>query len=165
MQSSATVVIASAIIAAAGLTACEQTEPSEHTHTAGEGHAPGEEHDHAPDEPGETGGGHDEGEPHDFGAATIGAFQIQATRYGDIAAGAETGVDITVSGDAQPAAIRIWIGLADARGSLKARADAEGDHYHAHVETPDPLPEGAALWIEVESAEGERSTRSLPLGG
>lgn len=164
MRSTATVVLASSLIAAGlTLTACEQSEPADdHSHAAGDDHthAPGDEHDHADDT-----GDHEEGEPHDLGAATISGFDVQVTRYGDIAAGAETSVNISVSGEPQPAAIRVWIGTEDARGSLKARAEVEGDHYHAHVEAPDPLPQGAAVWVEVESAEGARQAASFPPGG
>jgi hypothetical protein len=173
MRSTATVVLASALIAAGlTLTACEQSESAgDRSHAAGDDHthAPGEEHDHAAgdehDHAGDTGHGHEEGEPHDLGAATIGGFEVQVTRHGDIAAGAETAINISVAGEAQPAAIRVWIGTEDARGSLKARAEAEGDHYHAHIEAPDPLPEGAAVWVEVESAEGARQAVSFPVGG
>jgi len=164
-----TILASSMALAGLTLTACEQTEPSDdHTDATGDGHThgPGEDHDHE-GESGDAGHEHDEGEPHDLGAATIGTLEVHATRYGDVAAGAETSVDISVTGEggAQPAAVRIWIGTEDARGSLKALADAEGDHYHAHVQAPDPLPQGAALWIEVESAAGERSAGSFPLDG
>jgi hypothetical protein len=39
----------------------------------------------------------------------------------------------------------------------------EPTHYHAHAEIPDPMPAGAALWVEVEDTAGAMHTASFPL--
>ncbi len=62
--------------------------------------------------------------------------------------------------------LRLWIGVKDGSGSMKAKA--HGGHggrggLHAHVEVPDPLPKGARLWLQVEDVEGKKSMLSLPL--
>ncbi|MBL8757728.1 MAG: hypothetical protein JNK35_04770 [Phycisphaerae bacterium] len=119
---------------------------------AGHTHAPGDGHDH----------GH--GPATALGEQTAGGFTVKAVREGDVKPGGEATFDIAVSGGAgKPAAVRLWVGTQDATGSVKAKAEAEGDGWHAHVEVPNPLPAGAKLWVEVESAAGEKSAAGFDL--
>lgn len=42
---------------------------------------------------------------------------------------------------------------------MKAKAEG-GDaknpsHWHSHTEAPSPLPEGAKLWVEIETSAGK----------
>lgn len=67
-----------------------------------------------------------------------------------------------------PKAVRVWIGIESARGSEKAKAEAEAEHpggYEAHVDVPSPLPEGSKIWISIEPASGDAVKGSLPLPG
>jgi hypothetical protein len=141
-------------------------------------HAPGETHEHAADEThegtgagGVEGGGdhgheHDAAIRHDLGSAAVGAYEVRVARYGDLTPGQECDVDISLGGGAAAAAaVRVWIGVEDGSGSMKARAEAEGEGFHAHVEAPDPMPQDARLWVEVESADGQTSRGSFALGG
>ena len=63
--------------------------------------------------------------------------------------------------------MRFWIGSADARGSIKARAEieipAEPNHWHTHAEVPDPLPAGGKLWVEIEDEKGVKHVASFDL--
>lgn len=137
----------------------------------GDGHSHGghshDDHDHNHDH-----GDHDHDHGHDdhgpaveLEGATIGAFQVRATRSGDVKAGGELAVDIwaTPSGEAKVAAVRAWVGNEDAAGSVKARLELEKDNHHGHVEVPDPLPEGSRLWIEIEDDKGGSAVGSVDL--
>ncbi len=111
-------------------------------------------------------GGHGDGEEHghgrkaSLGSADIGGSKVEVALLGDVAAGHEAVLDVTVDGDA-PEALRIWVGTESGQGSMKAKLDASDGVYHGHVETPDPLPEGSAIWVELEAADGTRTKGSF----
>ena len=77
-------------------------------------------------------------------------------------AGKEVPFDFQVEGGAVDA-VRLWVGAKDAKGSVKALASREGDHWHAHAEAPSPLPPGSRLWIEVEAGPSGKILLDLPL--
>jgi hypothetical protein len=114
-------------------------------------------------------GGH--GKPLPLGTATAGPFQLVATRDDvPFKAGGEAPIDvrITTTDAAQKvSAVRFWIGAADAKGSVKAKADVEDpkepDRFHTHVEIPDPLPAGARLYVEIETSAGAKHVGSVGL--
>lgn len=125
-------------------------QPSGHTHAPGDGHDHGHDHGHGPATP--------------LGEQAAGGFTVNAVREGDVKPGGEATFDIAVSGGVgKPAAVRLWVGTQDAAGSVKAKAEPEGDGWHAHVEVPNPLPAGAKLWVEVESASGEKAAAGFDL--
>lgn len=120
-----------------------------------------EGHDHAAE-----GGGHEHhaGEKHDLGATKVGEFEVSASYSGTISPGKELDIDLAFKGErAKLAAIRAWIGLEDAKGSIKAKATPEGEGYHAEVEVPEPLLDGAAVWVEIETNQGQKLLGSLDL--
>jgi hypothetical protein len=122
-----------------------------HDHKAGDGHdhKDGDDHDHKD--------GHGHGPKTELGSQTAGGMTIVAAREGDVTAGKEATFDITVTGGAgKPAAVRVWVGTQDGKGSIKGKAEAEGDGWHAHAEVPTPIPAGSKLWVEVETAKGEK---------
>jgi hypothetical protein len=89
---------------------------------------------------------------------------IVAAREGDVTAGGEATFDISVSGVVgKPSAVRVWVGSQDGKGSIKAKAEAESDGWHAHAEVPKPLPVGSKLWVEVETATGEKHVAGFDL--
>ncbi|MDA1008100.1 MAG: hypothetical protein O2800_03725 [Planctomycetota bacterium] len=124
--------------------------------------------DHGHDDHGhDDHGGHVPAPVVDLGSTTIGPFQIIAQRdAGAVVAGGEIAVDVDVTSTTTKAiAVRFWVGTEDAKGSMKAKADIENptspNRWHTHVELPSPMTSDARLWIEIETASGERSTGSV----
>lgn len=121
-------------------------------------HVEGDEHEH------EGGDEHDHGPLKELGEKSADGLTISASRQGDIVAGDDAPVDVSVKGAAKPiAAVRLWIGLRDAKGSVKAKAELEKDNWHSHVEVPKPLPAGSELWVEVEAEGGKKTAVAFAL--
>lgn len=138
----------------------------------GHGHDDGDGHDHgrpAAAAPatgaGKAGGDHGDhghGEGGAIGTATIGAWTVAVS--GEIKAGAEAHLDITLSGGtAKASAIRFWVGSRDGKGAMKGKVDGAGPEYHAHVDVPNPIPADARLWIEIEDAKGAKSLGGIAI--
>lgn len=99
-----------------------------------------------------------------MGEQTIAGHKVKAARDGSGPLGADAPVDIWVDGGTGGmASCRFWIGTEDAKGSVKAKADIEDDHWHTHAEVPQPLPAGSNLWVELETAKGEKHLLSFEL--
>jgi hypothetical protein len=127
-----------------------------------EGHDHSDGHDH--------GDGHHHDDDHGHGATTqlgeqsAGGFTIKASRDGEIVAGKDAPIDTWVTGGTDKVvAVRFWIGTQDAKGSVKAKAELEKDHWHTHAEIPSPLPAGSKLWVEVETDKGEKLVAGFDL--
>lgn len=116
-------------------------------------------HDHAP--------GHHHDPIRPIGVAEVGTGKVGVAAGGLAVAGKGWHVAVLVDpAGTAPKAVRLWVGLANARGSVKAKAEAVKDAkgiYETHVEVPNPLPEGARLWIALEPNEGEPVKGSLAL--
>lgn len=159
--------IASCIVLAGSLSALFACEDKKSPAPSGSGAAPHndhDDHDHASESHGGT--------VIALGVATVGPFSATATRDGGpIVAGKDAAVDVTISpsagSDAKPLAVRFWIGVEDAAGSVKARAEIEDptepNRWHCHVEIPDPIPAEAKLWVEVETDGAEMALGSFDL--
>lgn len=136
------------------------TKPKDdHDHKPGETHADehkeGDGHDHGH-------GGH--GEENELGTVEIAGFQVKAVGHGKIVAGAETDVDVFVSGgQGMPSAVRLWIGSVDGKGAMKMKAAINKDEAHNHVAVPSPISPDTKLCIELELAGGEKKVGTLPL--
>lgn len=106
----------------------------------------------------------------ELGSTVIGDYQVRAARdAGELKPGGDAPVDVWLTGNLQQvAAVRFWIGGQDARGSVKARADIEDpknpNHWHTHVEIPNPIPDEARIWVEIETTNGQKSSGSFDLG-
>jgi hypothetical protein len=126
------------------------------------------DHDHADHadhaDHGPTMDDHGHGPTVELGSATIGDFQVRASRDGDVAAGGELPVDVWIDGAPPVDAVRFWVGVESAAGSIKAKAGLEGDHWHTHVAVPAVIPDGASLWIEIQSGDA-RTAGSVSLDG
>jgi len=139
---------------------------------AGHGHKEGDGHDHAKPAAAAPAGGagkaggdhgdHGHGEGGALGTVSIGAWTVKVG--GEIKAGSEAHLDIELSGNAAtPAAVRVWIGSQDGKGSMKQKADGSGKEYHAHADVPNPIPADAKLWIEIDDGKGGKSVGGIPI--
>jgi hypothetical protein len=105
----------------------------------------------------------------ELGTSSCGPFTVKASRdKRTVKPGCDAPIDVWVSGSkARVTVVRFWVGTADAKGSIKARADVENplepDHWHAHAEVPDPIPSGSKVWIEIEAEGGVKATCSFDL--
>ena len=127
-------------------------------------HPHGDEHDHAPKNEG-RGAGHGD-EVVELGSAKLGEFDVRASRDKvDFKPGGDAPVDVWIDGGVGEgvAAVRFWIGVESAKGSMKAKADIENGKWHTHVEIPAPLPAESKLWVEVEESGAKKSLVSFDL--
>ncbi len=142
---------------ALGLSACDGGNSTSEVTASKTAHVSHDDHDHAG-----HGHHHGHGERRELGKAEIGRFTVTAAVLGEINAGADSVIDVEVSG-ATPSAVRAWVGVESAQGSLKARLEKAGNGYHGHVEVPATLPDGSAIWIEIEDTDGKKSQVSFDL--
>lgn len=139
--------------------------------TQSDNHSPDDGHDHAEgghEDHDQAEGEHDEHEDDDHGEMTsLGTVSIAGTTLtvsisSNIDPFSEVHVDIEVESGAIPTAVRLWVGDEAGTGALKSKADGHGNHFHGQTEAPASLTD-ASLWVEVESASGERFLESMPL--
>ncbi len=128
---------------------------SEDTHV----HADGSVHaDHEDDSPmGEDEHAHDEValDPVVIGGMTIGLAQ----GHGAVSAGHESHLVVKLPyNDSGSTIVRAWIGSEDRTLSYVGKGDYAPSHddYDIHAIAPDPLPEGAMWWIEIEKPDGTK---------
>ena len=139
---------------------------SAETHTADDGHDHAgdgddhEGHDHAEGEHDD----HDHGEMRSLGSVTIAGTKLAVSVSSDIRPSSEVHLDLEVESGPIPATVRFWIGDEAGTGALKSKADAHNDHFHGQTESPSTM-DGASLWIEIESVNGNRTVGSMPLEG
>lgn len=104
------------------------------------------------------------GESIELGTVEVAGHSVRASRdKSAITAGGDSPVDVWIDGGKDVTVVRLWIGMADAKGSLKVKADLEDGHWHTHVEVPDPLPAQSKLWVEFEAKDGQKQTASFDL--
>ena len=97
-----------------------------------------------------------------MGSSDLGDFKIKVASIGEITPGKEGVLDGEVSGGSL-AAIRAWVGVESAKGSLKSKMGVSGKGFHGHVEVPTTLPDGSAIWLEVEDAAGKKHKASFKM--
>lgn len=143
---------------AVALWGCEAKAPTTsggdaHDHSADDGHD--HDHDHGSD----ADHAHEDsmhGEPVALGEQEIDGLRIRASHDGPVEAGHELPIDVWVEGGTAVASVRFWVGVESGAGSVKARAELEADNWHTHAEVPAELPEGSAIWVQVELEDGRR---------
>ncbi len=152
--------VAATAFVALALTACPGGDKHDHDHD----HDHAGEHDHDHRAPGKSGSdGHSHGAAKPLGDQTAGGFTVSATQEGTVAAGSEASVSLKFTGGTgKVTAVRVWIGSEDGKGALKAKADLEGDAWHAHAEAPLALY-GARLFVEFETDGGAKATAGFDL--
>ena len=82
---------------------------------------------------------------------------------GTLSPGAEIDVELVQTSGSPAIAIRLWVGNETGVGSAKTKSHSHGPSHHAVPQAPNPLPANSALWIEIESAMGERESGSIAL--
>lgn len=127
----------------------------------------GDDHDH-PHEPAkretkaEGDGGHVHAEHTPLGAVDVDGYHVEVVRVAPVVPGELADFDLDFGKGARPETVRCWIGLETGIGSRKERFTKEGETVmHGHPEVPNPLPEGSALWIEIEVG-GKPQRASIP---
>lgn len=154
------------------LAACGQSEESTMKETGAE--ASNEEtHEH---EDGTTHADHDDGmaaesedHAHDdevsLGTVTIGGMEVElAQGHGAVAAGQEGHLVVKLPyTDNGATTVRAWIGTEDRTLSYVGKGEYAPSHddYDIHAMAPDPLPEGAMWWIEIEKPDGTKVVGSV----
>ena len=95
-----------------------------------------------------------------IGTVTIGEHVIELSQgHGAVAAGAEGHLVVKLPySDDGATVVRAWIGGEDRTFSLVGLAEYAPSHddYDVHAVAPDPLPEGALWWIELEQPDGTK---------
>jgi hypothetical protein len=117
-----------------------------------------EEEDHAD---------HDHGDEVALGKFDIDGIMVEAAQgHGSVEAGKEGHIIIKLDyKDDGQTVTRAWIGTADRTMSAVGKGEYAPSHddYDIHANAPDPLPEGAAWWLEIEKPDGTKAVGSIPL--
>ena len=86
--------------------------------------------------------------------------------HGKIEAGKEGYLSVKLPfNDKGATVVRAWIGLEDRTQSEvgKTHYAQQSDAYFIHAMAPDPLPEGAQWWVEIEKPDGSKTVNAYPL--
>ncbi|MHC5002451.1 MAG: hypothetical protein ACYTJ0_04945 [Planctomycetota bacterium] len=138
------------------------SSPGTHTHEDGSTHEdhgdePAEDAGHADDHAGDEDHAHDEVP---LGTATIGEWQVElAQGHGAVVAGEESHLVVKLPyTDDGATVVRAWIGTDDRTLSFVGKGEYAPSHddYDIHAMAPDPLPEDAMWWIEIEKPDGTK---------
>lgn len=150
-----------AILATLGLTlsGCRESDddhahgPDTHQHADGSTHS-----DHA-----DNAATADSDHAHDetpLDPATIGDMTIAlAQGHGPVGAGKESHLVVKLPyNDSGATVVRAWIGTEDRTRSFVGKGEYAPSHddYDIHATAPDPLPENALWWIEIERPDGTK---------
>ncbi len=131
-------------------------EQADHGHEHPAGVSPSAGADHAEHAPGEGDHGHEV----DLGTAMFGDLKVSlAQGHGAVEAGKEGHLVVKLPyDDAGATTVRAWIGGKDRTLSYVGKgayAPAHGD-YDIHAIAPDPLPQNAMWWVEIQKPDGTR---------
>jgi hypothetical protein len=92
--------------------------------------------------------------------ATIGGMAIQLTQgHGGVGAGKESHLIVRLPySDNGATIVRAWIGTNDRTLSYIGKGEYAPSHggYDIHAAAPDPMPENAMWWIEIERPDGTK---------
>ena len=94
---------------------------------------------------------------------SLAGITLKVAIKGTLSPGAEIDVELVQTSGNPAIAIRLWVGNETGVGSAKTKSHSHGASHHAVPQAPNPLPANSALWIEVESAMGERESGSIAL--
>jgi hypothetical protein len=164
MKQSNFVTILAAFVVLLGLSACSESgngnaqsndrDGDSHTHADGTSHADHDADDHMGDDD------HDHGEEVALDPITIDGMTIElAQSHGGVAAGKEGHLVVKLPyTDNGETIVRAWIGTEDRTLSYVGKGEYAPSHddYDIHAMAPDPLPENAMWWIEIEKPDGTK---------
>ena len=112
----------------------------------------------------------DQGHAHEevsLGKFDIGGNMLEASQgHGNVEARKEGHLVIKLPyKDEGATVVRAWIGVEDRTLSSVGRGEYASSHddYDIHTVAPDPLPDGAKWWLEIEKPDGTKAVGSLPL--
>lgn len=94
---------------------------------------------------------------------SLAGITLKVAIKGTLSPGAEIDVELVQTSGSPAIAIRLWVGNETGVGSAKTKSHSHGASHHAVPLAPNPLPANSALWIEIESAMGERESGSIAL--
>lgn len=141
----------------------------------GHDHADGHSHDGDEAASAEDGGSDaEDGDEHEheheevsLGTAAVGDLMVElAQGHGVVAAGEEGHLVVKLPyNDGGASTVRAWIGTADRTLSYVGKGDYAPSHddYDVHASAPDPMPDGARWWVEVEKPDGTKSVGSAEM--
>jgi hypothetical protein len=111
----------------------------------------------------EGGGEHADGHEHaeeSLGTVDIGGLKVElAQGHGGVVAGKEAHLVVKLPySDEGSTIVRAWIGTDDRTASYVGKGEYAPSHddYDIHATAPDPLPDGALWWIEIEKPDGTK---------
>ena len=111
----------------------------------------------------------DEDHEHDeiaLGTHDIGGMQVEAAQeHGNVEPGKEGHLVIKLPyNDNGETTVRTWIGTEDRNLFSVGKGEYAPSHddYDIHAVAPDPLPDGAKWWVEIEKPDGTKGVGSLP---
>lgn len=133
----------------------EPDDNGTHTHTDGTVHKDGDDVKAA-----DTGHGDDHGVETPLPAATIDDMKVELTQAKGVIEPGKEGILLVKLPyeDKGETIVRAWIGTEDRTLSMVGKgiyAPAHGD-YDVHTMAPDPLPENAMWWFEIEKPDGTK---------
>lgn len=156
-----------AAFAYAGLmTACNDSGShsngdDDHGHAHEEGK---DDHAHEKEEEGEHEHEHEEIA---LGTFDVSGISVEAAQgHGEVEPGKEGHLVVKLPyNDNGETVVRVWIGTDDRTLSSVGKGDYAPSHddYDIHAAAPDPLPEGAKWWLEIEKPDGTKVVGSIPL--
>lgn len=102
-----------------------------------------------------------------LGTHDVSGISVEAAQgHGDVEAGKESHLVIKLPyNDNGQTVVRAWIGTTDRTLSAAGKGEYAPSHddYDIHAVAPDPLPEGAQWWLEIEKPDGTKAVGSIPL--
>lgn len=110
-------------------------------------------------------------ESHEHDEVSLGKFDIDgimveaAQGHGNVEPGKEGHLVIKLPyNDNGQTTVRAWIGGNDRTLSSVGKGDyaASHDDYDIHAVAPDPMPENAQWWVEIEKSDGVSHVGSFP---
>lgn len=109
---------------------------------------------------------------HEHEETALGKFDIDgisveaAQGHGNVEAGKEGHLVIKLPyQDNGETVVRAWIGTEDRTLSSVGKGEYAPSHddYDIHTVAPDPLPDSAKWWLEIEKPDGAKAVGSIPL--
>jgi hypothetical protein len=158
------VAILTALVVLFGLSACSQSGNGDAPSTDGDGesHSDSDGTSHADHDADDHMGhdDHDHGEEVALDPATIGDMTVELMQaHGPLVAGEEGHLVVKLPyTDNGETIVRAWIGTEDRTLSYVGKGEYAPSHddYDIHAMAPDPLPDDAMWWIEIEKPDGTK---------